>query len=1511
MKSKLYRFTLHGYACIMMGIVASLQLDAQYVIKGGVKTPVENDSVVLYMSNVRGNIQWEISGDLITWKSLSGKTYSNMALHIDSSAYYRAVIREGTCAPVYSDTILIAELYDARDHQFYDVVKIGNQKWMAENLNYDAGDDSWFYNGNPFHGPVYGRLYNWPAAISSCPTDWHLPSDREWMMLENNMGIEMSDVMNAGWRGTGIRNQLVRGGKTGFNLLYGGFRAPEEYFDGFESLSLYWTSGSDDTGLHWYRGFNTTNTGVHRTTYADDYGFSVRCVKNNVPLLFTDSISGISDTSAIVHGTLYDTQGSTVISIGVCWDNQAGPTYNGNHISTSTEDSVFNIHIPYLSTSTTYYMRVYAINASGVGYGNTITFTTQGPVPIIYTTPATSITTTAAQTGGNIANSKGLQITTRGVCWSTHEDPTTSDAKTSNGSGTGSYVSAITGLSANTRYYIRAYIITPAGTFYGDQVELKTLAVNETGTCTDIRDGKTYKTVKIGYQWWMAQNLDIYAMAGSSYYENDSTGYAAGGRLYNAVMAQTVCIPGWHLPSEDEWKLLEATLGMDASELDLTGWRGTDEGAKLFKGAPDGFDAEFSGLKASDGGFYGYNTIAAYWSSTQYESSGEYWYRGINAGRKDIHRDKYSNAYMHSVRCIKNDKPYLVTDSVGSILEFTAEAYTRILSSGGRNITARGVCWNTASSPTISNSHTSDGTGNTPFTSAITGLTQNTKYYLRAYATNDQGTSYGNEISFTTERAIPVVTTAAITTITSTTASSGGNVTDAKGFAITARGVCWSTTPSPAVSGSHTTNGTGSGSFTSSMTGLQPNTKYYARAYATSSAGTGYGNELSFRTTFLYETDSVTDVRDGKVYKIIAIGDQVWMAENLSYQTATGSAFYQNNSAEYGQYGRMYSWDAAMDACPAGWHLPSDTEWKTLEIFMGMDAAAADNNGWRGTNEATRLVEGGTSGFEAKFGGQCYPGEYYANEGEVGTFWSSTQKDGASSWYRGFNIVHSDIHRESYGVDYKFSVRCLKDELPVITTAAVTDISDTSAYSGGNVTYDGGVAISARGVCWGTSHNPTVSGDTTLDGTDTGEFVSFMTGLKPGKTYYVRAYATNPVGTAYGSEAGFTTLTSVPRVTTAVISFITDTTAVSGGNITSDGGLTIVRKGVCWSTLQNPTIANDTTQNGSGTGVFVSLIKRLQPNTTYYVRAYATNSKGTGYGNQVSFSTNSAVPKVTTSAITGITDKAATGGGNVISDGGLTVVSRGVCWSTSHNPTVINNKTQDGSGMGSFVSTLSSLADQTTYYVRAYAANSNGVGYGEEKSFKTLYLKDSITDARDGQVYHTVKIGSEWWLAENMNYSIAGSGYYDDDSTLYADVYGRLYTWTAMMNGAASSEADPSGVQGICPTGWHIPSDAEWNTLIDDWGGASTAGSALKETGTLHWSLNSDATNASGFTARPAGIITDALVSQYLGRRAYFWSATESSETHATRFILTRSDGTVTTEEIVKENLISVRCIKD
>ena len=507
--------------------------------------------------------------------------------------------------------------------------------------------------------------------------------------------------------------------------------------------------------------------------------------------------------------------------------------------------------------------------------------------------------------------------------------------------------------------------------------------------------------------------------------------------------------------------------------------------------------------------------------------------------------------------------------------------------------------------------------------------------------------------------------------------------------------------------------------------------------------------------------------------------------------------------------------------------------------------------------------------------------------------------------------------------------------IPILSTQSVTEITQNSATSGGNVTDDGGAAVIARGVCWSTSQNPTINDNNTVDGSGIGTFISYLTGLSENTTYYVRAYATNSVGTSYGNQISFITL-SLISVTTYSATDITQNSATSGGNVTDDGGFTVTAKGVCWSTSQNPTINDNHTVDGSGIGTFVSYLTGLSENTTYYVRAYGTNSVGTSYGNQISFITLSLL-SVNTYSVTNITQNSATSGGNVTNDGGSTVTAKGVCWSISQNPTINDNHTVDGSGLGTFISYLTGLSENTTYYERAYAINSTDTAYGNEVVFSTtqtggLPCPGIPTVTYEGQVYNTVLIGNQCWFKENLNVGILINGsmnmsnngkiekYCYENDPVNCEFYGGLYQWNEIMEYTTTP-----GMQGICPAGWHIPTDDEWKILegtVDsqypvgdpEWDDTGYRGYdvGLNLKSTSGWHSGGNGSGLYGFSAMPSGFrIYDGAGFDYLGLYGWSWSSTEHSSSDAwDRGLYYFNDISVRFEGN-KTNGISVRCLKD
>lgn len=301
--------------------------------------------------------------------------------------------------------------------------------------------------------------------------------------------------------------------------------------------------------------------------------------------------------------------------------------------------------------------------------------------------------------------------------------------------------------------------------------------------------------------------------------------------------------------------------------------------------------------------------------------------------------------------------------------------------------------------------------------------------------------------------------------------------------------------------------------------------------------------------------------------------------------------------------------------------------------------------------------------------------------------------------------------------------RCKRDNKPdalvlaTITTTSVSTITPTMATSGGNITSDGGSVIIERGIVYDTISNPTVTNNK-IESTDRNMvFIVNVYGLNVNTKYYLKAYAINSMGISYGNEISFTTSVTLATLSTATVTNITSSTAVSGGNITSDGGSPITERGLCWSINLNPTINNTRSIDGSGTGNFISNLTNLSPGTIYYARAYAKNNVGVAYGNQTNFITPATIATITTTSINNFPGTTANGGGNISNDGGAAITARGVCWGTSPNPITSGLHTTDGTGIGSFNSLIMGLSSNTSYYVRAYATNSVGTVYGNEVSF--------------------------------------------------------------------------------------------------------------------------------------------------------------------------------------------------
>jgi len=367
--------------------------------------------------------------------------------------------------------------------------------------------------------------------------------------------------------------------------------------------------------------------------------------------------------------------------------------------------------------------------------------------------------------------------------------------------------------------------------------------------------------------------------------------------------------------------------------------------------------------------------------------------------------------------------------------------------------------------------------------------------------------------------AFATLSTNAATSVTNIMAIGGGNITSDRGTPVTARGICWSTSPNPIVTNDSTRNGVGAGAFTSNIVRLLGSTTYYVRAYAINSTGIAYGNQITF-TTSVPTPPSLTTTP---------------LSSITSVSVATGGSLVNNGGAPITARGVV--WDT----------LPNPLVTKNRSINGSINNVFLDT-------------------IRGLAGSRLYYVRSYATN-SAGT---------------------------AYGNEVSFTT--LTPVMPSVTINPIDSITNISARSGGGITSDGGATVLSKGIVWSTFPNPTISNAKTMNGSGETPFVSQLTGLLGDSVYYVRAYATNAIGTGYSSQLSFTAIAAVlATVTTTPVTSITSNSAISGGNVTANGGGVISARGVVWNTATMPTLSHFKTTNGTGTGTFTSNLTSLTP----------------------------------------------------------------------------------------------------------------------------------------------------------------------------------------------------------------------------------------------------------------------------------------------------------------------------
>lgn len=875
---------------------------------------------------------------------------------------------------------------------------------------------------------------------------------------------------------------------------------------------------------------------------------------------------------------------------------------------------------------------------------------------------------------------------------------------------------------------------------------------------------------------------------------------------------------------------------------------------------------------------------------------------------------------------------------------------------------------------------------------------------------------------------------------------------------------------------------------------------------------------------------TVTDY-DGNVYNTVILGSQCWTKENLrSLHYANGNPisttgyYYPNNDTTlFFPFGLLYVWNTVMNnaasseanpsgvqgICPDGWHVPSIAEWQQLQNYVNNcnDCLCFDTLNYRHTAKAMGLSarwksssnlcsvgdnqsENNSTGFSAAPAGFFMLSTGYPEAAFSSAYFSSTTSSTNNTPPRVSSIVFNYPNGDwEYGFPIyslrtsAFSVRCVYDDsiylapttqlLPQVTIYSITEASSRTYSCGGNVTSDGGAPVTGKGVCWSTSHNPTIADAHSSDGVGLGSFSSDMTGLMPVTRYYVRAYATNSVGTAYSTE--FNVLTSpeqdgqpCPQIPTVAdydgnvyntvqigsqcwmkenlrtvhsadgsdVSHLfpnNDSANVSFyGRLynwyaamyhsTSIETLSQRAQGICptgwhlpsdseWIQLQNYintyeayrcnnvpdylaksladtmgwiestascTIGFEREDNnitgfsarpagyyngsynsfGSYLGMWSS---RENPQTPALAVQYVLGSDNTVMRNS-SLNKNryfsvrcvygNAMPTVLTDSIVSLLDTMAIIQGTILMDGGEPLTARGICWSTTPNPTVASNHTNNGVTIGGFNGIVRGLNPATQYYARVYATNPWGTAYGSEISFITPSYSDGQPCANnafvmdvDSNMYNTVSIGSQCWMKENLRTTRYADGtaiplgsttsssspyrYCPNGDSTKVYKFGYLYNRTAFMGGTPSNTPDTIVVQGICPNGWHVPTEREWVQLESYvitqpqylCGNSASNPNLAKSLAAADSSWNSSSSycgvgnnvnlnNATGFSALPSGIFNENSSYYGFGNNMYFW-VRPITGVNVSAHHFSYNNASVSDDSGYSQRGYSIRCLKD
>ena len=1224
--------------------------------------PYTEEAEIRYISSVVN----EKEGDQLKSDSeYEGMYYSSgdKLLITFTSGNYNTTISE---VPVQQEIINgnFFECIDA-DNNNYPVVQIGNQVWMGRNLkttrfndgtpipNITGSDDwadltlpaySWRNNDEGSFKDPYGGLYNWYAVNTDklCPIGWHVPADSEWIALEHYLGGNSISGGTMKEEGTIHWDSPNAGAdnSTGFSMIGGGYREGNggaSFYELGRGGYLWSATGYEETTAR-YRGFSNTGVLAERGFSSKSSGFSVRCLMNSgAPVVKTALPSSITDTSATCQGMVSSGDASAISARGICWDTGSNPDTSSNRV----------------------------MDEAG---------------------------------------------------------------------GEGAFTCILTRLLPNTGYYARAFAIIKDKVFYGNVVSFKS---NQFPALVRDYDGNVYKTVVIGEQTWLAENLrnthfsngeSIPNITSSSEWvslntpgycwrNNDEQTYKVPyGALYNwwAVNATSLCPLGFHVATERDFLNLESYLGGRATEggkLKEEGnahWDSPNAGALNLTG----FTMLPGGYRDGQGsaGFYELGRGGYLWSTVEANSGSGPWYWGFNRDYEQSDRGASSLTTGFSVRCVNDDSilkvPEVYTMQIENITQNSAQ-------SGGDMrepvVFARGICWSTEPNPDTNDYHTTIWYNNSgwQFRSQLKDLLPGTTYFVKGYAINKAGIGYGNQLTFTT---LP-------------------------------------------------------GEIMSSVSDVEGN------VYKTIKIGT---------QTWMAENLKTTKYADGTPIPNVI--------ENTQWNDLNGTQkayCYYNNDLNYGNtFGALYTWSAAMNGantsstnpshvqgvCPTDWHLPSEAEWSILESYIGGSHVAgskmkeAGNEHWLFNEDATN-----ESGFTGLPGGyrnnNYYVGDFggtFVWNGVDGVWWSTDEFSQNYAHYRQLNCGSSDLQSGNADVTKGtgVSVRCIWDKIDTTENVDLKkglvawypfngNANDESGNGNNGVVHGANLTANRFGsenkayVFNGIDNYIEVPSSSSLLSMEDNNAITASAWINiKGSNYYdcFNIFGKYNTQSDYGWEFQVGGGLQIFYLNTSQGNY-----AITNWNstinrwyhlaISYDQALGVIKFYLNGIQIdQQPySVPFEKTDGALNIGFSPQGPDDYSNGIIDDIRIYnraLNNSEIQALYTEGGYIPP--LPNISTDAITDITQTTAKSRGTEITEGGSPITSKGICWSTSQNPDTTDFKTNEGNGNGSFQSNLTGLLPNTFYYVRAYAVNSAGIAYGNEVGFQTL--DDGSVDLQKGLV---------------------------------------------------------------------------------------------------------------------------------------------------------------------------------